>query len=348
MHLMRIPLILLGGLLTACAASPAEDPPLVRWIQYLDNAGPGRGKHVVLIAAEPEYRSEEALPMLAQLLSKRHGFDCTVLFAQDPLSGEVDPTEQHHMVGLEWLDQADLVVVFTRFCEWEPDEMRHLDEYLRRGKPVIGIRTATHAFEARIGRDGPYSHYSWDSPKPPGGFGGRVLGTTWIEHQGEQGVHSTRAIPEGEEPLHPILRGIETIWCETDIYAIEPLPRDARVLMRGEVLDGLTPDSPVAEGERYADAVPVAWAREFELTTGQRMRVFTTTMGSGRDFKDENLRRLFVNACYWTVGLDDKIPAAASVDTIEFYEPSPSGFGKHLRGLQPVEMRRASRGVHRW
>jgi Trehalose utilisation len=348
MHAMRILLILLGAWLTACAASPAEDPPQTRWIQYLDNAGPGRGKHIVLIAGEPEYRSEEALPMLAHLLSKRHGFDCTVLFAQDPLSGEVDPNEKRHIVGLEWLAQADLVVMFTRFREWDPDEMRHLDDYLRRGKPVIGIRTATHAFEAGIDRDGPYSHYAWDSPKPPGGFGGKVLGTTWIAYHGDHDVHSTRGVPDESEPLSPVLRGVEEIWCETDIYAIEPLPKDARVVMHGRALNGRTPDSPVLEGERFADPVPVAWTREFELSSGNRMRVFTTTLGSGRDFQDENLRRLLVNACYWAVRLDDKIPERASADTVEWYEPSPSGFDKHLRGLQPVEMRRASRGVHRW
>lgn len=348
MHAMRISLFLLGALLTACAASPAEDPPQERWIRYTDNAGPGRGKHVVLIAGDEEYRSEEALPMLAQLLAKRHGFDCTVLFSQDPVTGEVDPGNRNVIAGLEWLAEADLVVVFTRFREWDPNEMRHFDEYLRRGMPVIGIRTATHAFEAELDPDGPYSYYAFDAADPPGGFGSKVLGTTWVAHHGEHGVQSTRGIPDEAALGHPILTGVDPIWCFTDVYAIEPLPADATVLVRGEVLAGMTPDSPPAEGERFAEDLPVAWSREARLASGKTMRIFTTTMGSGRDFVDENLRRLFVNACYWAVGIEDQIVDEASVDTVEWYEPTPSGVGRHLRGMQPVEMRRASRGVHRW
>lgn len=348
MHAMRNPLLLALLLLTACAASPAEDPPQDRWIRYADNAGPGRGKHIVLIAGEEEYRSEEALPMLAHLLAKRHGFDTTVLFAQDLVTGEVDPTDRRTIVGLEWLDQADLVVIFTSYREWDPNEMQHLDAYLRRGMPVIGLRTATHAFEAVADPDGPFSHYAWNSPQPPGGFGSRVLGTTWVGYHGEHGVQSTRGIPVEEARSHPILRGVEPIWCRTDVYAIEPLPADAQVLVRGKVLAGMTPNSPPATGERFVEDLPVAWTREFRLDSGRNMRIFTTTMGSGRDFQDEQLRRLFVNACYWAVGLEDRIHEQSAADTVEWYESSPSGFGLHLRGLQPVEMRRASRGVHRW
>jgi len=345
---MRTPLAIACLLLAACAASPAEDPPQDRWIAYRDNPGPGRGKHIVLIAGDEEYRSEEALPMLAQVLAKRHGFDCTVLFAQDPVTGEVDPNEKTDIDGLELLDHADLVVIFVRFREWDPEEMRYLDEYLRRGMPVIGLRTATHAFEAGIDREGTYAHYAWDSPEPPGGFGSKVLGTTWVGHHGEPGLQSTSAVPDQNAFTHPVMRGVGEIWCENDVYEIEPLPDDAQILMRGVVLAGMTPDSPRAEGPRFEEDLPVAWMREFPLTEDRIMRIFTTTLGSGRDFKDENLRRLFINACYWTTHLEEEIPELTDVRPIEWYEPSPSGFGKQLRGLQPVEMRRASRGIHRW
>lgn len=343
---MRTSILLLGLLLTACAASPTEDPPQERTIQYRDNAGPGRGKHIVLIAAEPEYRSEEALPMLAQLLAKRHGFDCTVLFAQDPLTGVVDPEERQTIVGLEWLDQADLVVIFTRYCTWKVEEMRHLDAYLRRSQPVIGIRTATHAFAAAPDGPGKFDNYAWDATIPPGGFGSVVLGTTWLDHLGVHGEQSTRGIPV--ESDHPILNGVGPIWGPTDVYAIETLPDDAQVLVRGEVLEGLTPDSPRAAGDRFAENLPVAWTREVDRGTEHKMRIFTTTMGSARDFQDANLRRLFVNACYWAVRIEDRITPDSTVEPVEWYEPSPSGFGLYLRDHQPVEMRRASRGVHRW
>lgn len=338
----------LALLFASCAASPADDPPQDRWLEYRDHQGPGRGKHIVLIAGEEEYRSEESFPMLAHLLAKRHGFDTTVLFSQGATTGIVDPGERRHIVGLEMLDDADLVVLSTRFRAWDPDEMQHLDEYLRGGGSVIGVRTATHAFEFRQASDHPFKHYSWDSPEPPGGFGGRVLGTTWVAHHGVHEQQSTRGVVEAGAADHPILRGVGEVWAETDVYEVQPLPADAVVLMRGVVLDGMEPDSAPAEGERYAEHRPVAWARDVRTKSGAEMRIVTTTMGSARDFRDENLRRLFVNACYWATRLDDAVPELANVHPMEFYTPSPSGFGKHLVGMHPIEMRPASRGVHRW
>lgn len=335
-------------LLAACAASPAEDPPQDRWLEYRDFAGPGRGKHIVLIAGEEEYRSEEAFPMLAQLLAKRHGFDTTVLFSQNPTSGVVDPNERRHIVGLELLEDADLVVLATRFREWDPDEMQHLDEYLRAGGSVIGVRTSTHAFEFRQASDHPYKHYSWDSPEPAGGFGRVVLGTTWVAHHGVHEEQSTRGVIDESGADHPVLRGVGEVWAETDVYEVQPLPADAVVLMRGVVLDGMEPDSAPAEGETYDVDRPVAWARDVHTKTGERLRIVTTTMGSARDFRDENLRRLFVNACYWATYLDEQVPELANVHPLEFYAPSPSGFGGYLFGLHPIETRPASRGVHRW
>ena len=72
-------LLLVSG---AALAHPVPDSP--QWLTYPGGDGPGKGKHIVLIAAEQEYRSEQSMPMLAKILSKHHGFDCTVLFVFKP------------------------------------------------------------------------------------------------------------------------------------------------------------------------------------------------------------------------------------------------------------------------
>ena len=130
---------------TRCAAA---DP----WVVYDGYDGPGKGKHIVLISGDEEYRSEEALPQLGKILAKRHGFKCTVLFAVDPATGTIDPKNLSNIPGLEALKTADLMIIFTRFRNLPDEQMRHIVEYVEAGKPIIGIRTATHAFDIPAGK----------------------------------------------------------------------------------------------------------------------------------------------------------------------------------------------------
>ena len=123
-------MICAGPLLALLAFCPQDgskrpDP----WVVYPAGDGPGAGKHIVLIAGDEEYRSEEALPMLGKLLSIRHGFRCTVLFSIDKETGAIDPNEQTHIPGLAALADADLAIVFLRFRELPDEDMRHFVEY---------------------------------------------------------------------------------------------------------------------------------------------------------------------------------------------------------------------------
>src|SRR5690606_37001782 len=117
-----------------------------QWVSYEGQQGAGKGKHIVLVSGDEEYRSEEALPMLARILATHHGFKCTVLFAINPESGEIDPEHQNNIPGLEQLQSADLMVLFTRFRELPDEQMQYIDAYTKAGKPVVAMRTATHAF----------------------------------------------------------------------------------------------------------------------------------------------------------------------------------------------------------
>jgi len=110
------------------------------WLEYSGGQGPGKGKTVVLISGDDEYRSEEGMPMLAKILSTHHGFDTKVLFAIDPEKKEIIPNYKSNIPGLHFLEDADLVIMLMRFRELPDDQMKFIDDYVQSGKPIIGLR----------------------------------------------------------------------------------------------------------------------------------------------------------------------------------------------------------------
>jgi hypothetical protein len=330
---MLIPL-LLAALLPALQDAPPAAAP---WLELPAGAGPGAGKHIVLVSGDEEYRSEEALPMLAQILAQHHGFRCTVLFAIDPKDGMVNPEVRDNIPGLAALDDADLLVLFTRFRCLPDQDMAHLVSFVRAGKPVFGIRTATHAFAYEPDSTSAYMAWSWDSTTPQGGFGQEILGTTWLAHLGNHGVESTRGVvPEAVATL-PLLRGVRDVWGPTDVYAVPPLPPDSMVLLEGSILQGMASHLAPVEDARNAPRTPVTWIREIQRDGESKQRVACSTIGAAVDLASEDLRRLFVNLCYWGVGLEQQIPEKGVVDTIGPYAPTMFGFGGFRKGLKPAE-----------
>ena len=315
--------LLAVGLIQCKSALPPESD---LWLTYPGCSGPGATKHIVLVSGDEEYRSEEALPMLARVLSVWHGFKTTVLFAIDPDKGFIDPNNQTNIPGLEFLDNADLMILFTRFRELPDPQMAHIVKFVNSGKPIIGLRTATHAFNYQSNQASPYAKYSFRSKEWPGGFGRQVLGETWINHHGRHKVESFRGIVNRENREPPILRGIGEIWGPTDVYGITTLPDDAQVLVWGQVLQGMSPDDPPLEGPKNEPMVPLAWIRQYLGESGRRSRVFCTTAGASVDFENEDLRRLLVNACYWGLEMENRIPPRSQVDLVGDYSPSFYGF----------------------
>ena len=333
------------GLAEKAQAAIAAITAKLPWVTVEGGEGPGQGRHVVLISGDEEYRSEEALTQLAKILAKHHGFTCTVLYAIDPKTGEISPTTVTNIPGLEALRKADLMVIATRFRNLPDEQMKEIDDYLRAGKPVVGMRTATHAFN--IPADRKYAHYGWQSKleRMPDGFGRHVLGETWISHHGHHGHESTKGLIAPGAKEHPILRGIADgdIWGPTDVYGVRlPLPGDSVPLVLGQVLEGMTPDSPVVTGEdakKNDPMMPVAWTKTYSVDGGPKGRVFTTTMGAATDLASEGMRRLLVNACYWAAGLEAAIPAKSVVEIVGTFEPTPFGFGTAKKGLKPANLR---------
>ena len=308
------------------------------WATYPAKAGPGGGKHIVFITGDEEYRSEEVAPMLAKILSVRHGFKCTVLFALNPADGTLDPLNQTNVVGLPILRDADMVVLFTRFRELADDQMKYFAEFVNSGKPILGIRTATHAFDIKRNPKSAYAKYHWQSTEWPGGFGQQVLGDTWVNHHGNHGVESTRGVINQSSASHPILKGVDDIWGPTDVYTIAHLPKDAQVLVWGQVLEGMQPTDKPVVGKKNDPMMPIVWARNYTGESGKNSRVVCSTIGAAVDLKSEGLRRLFVNACYWGLGLENKIPSQSNVEYVGEYNPSYFGFGKFLKGLKPADL----------
>ena len=301
-----------------------------------------QGKHIVLLSGDEEYRSEEAMPMLAKILSQRHGFRCTVLFALNP-DGTINPNNQKSLADSTALDSADALVFGLRFRNWLDADMQRFVSAFERGVPLIALRTSTHPFN--FPADSKWAKYSWNSKAPwPGGFGKHVLGETWVSHWGKHKFEATRGVTEPSAATDALLRGVTDIFGDSDVYEAYP-PADAKILLRGLVLKGMSPTDAPAETakKRSTDkqeqplnspAMPIAWTRTFKHESGQTNQVFTTTMGAATDLENESLRRLVVNAVFWSVNLP--VPTKANVTLVDPYTPRKYGFNGYRYQLTPA------------
>lgn len=307
------------------------------WVEFSAGKGTGQGKHIVLLSGDEEYRSEEGLPMLARLLSEHHGFRCTVLFAIDPKTGEIDPNNQASLPGSEALESADAIVMLTRFRAWPDEAMKRFVGAYEAGKPIIGLRTCTHPFQFPAGS--PFTRFNK--------FGENIFGEEWVSHWGKHKFEATRGTIEPAAKDNPILRGVTNVFGDTDVYEAYP-PADATILMRGEVLSGMKPDSPPASyrKKRSSDGqeqdvngppMPIAWTRIHQNNVGNTNRVFCTTMGAATDLENEGLRQLVVNAVFW--GLDIDVPEKANVDIVGNFEPTAYGFDGYVKSRRPAALR---------
>jgi hypothetical protein len=308
--------------------------------------GPGLGKHIVLLAGDEEYRSEEMLPQLAKILAGYHGFKCTVLFSTNPQTGEIDPNELRNMPGMEALTSADLCVLMLRFRNWPDAQMKAFTDYYLAGKPFIALRTSTHAFNG-LPPSSAYAAFNHNSTALwPGGFGRQVFGESWTSHWGKHKAQGTRAVPvEPAASKDPILRSVRTFIGSTDVYEAAP-PGDAKILMRGQVLSGMTEMGGAATGRKRRlngteqdlndPMMPIVWTREVRNNLGKTNRVLTCTMGTAAEFQELNFRRLLVNACYWTLGFE--IPENNKAAIVGEYRAGDYGFNGYVKGVKPADL----------
>lgn len=328
------------AVLAGMAAVTAHPVPEGRtWLTYEGSEGPGKGKHVVLISADQEYRSEDAMPMLAKVLSTHHGFDTTVLFAVNkdgfvdptmpvyPKRGEEDKFESHNIPGLEHLAKADLVIFFHRLLTLPEEQLAHIVSYLDSGKPFIALRTANHGFRRAL----PYKINGKEQVR----FG-EIVGGSFRKHHGNWQRDSTRGdiIPEVKD--HAILTAVGEIWGTTDVYRTYPeggsLPKGCTALVMGQPLIGRKrggKDNP------NKIPLPVVWTKVWKTSKGMNARVLHSTMGGASDLKCAALRRLVVNGVYWGMNIAKEISAKSSVEIVGDYKPKKSGFAYEKLGIVP-------------
>lgn len=309
------------------------------FLQFEGKGGPGKGKKVVLISGDDEYRSEESMPMMAKILSTHYGFNTTVLFPIEPETGDIVPSYQNNIPGLENLKDADLVIMLIRFRDLPMDQMKYLEDYFKSGKPFIALRTSTHPFAIKD-PNSPYAKWTWNSKVPgwEGGFGRQIVGETWVAHHGIHKSEGTRALIDGvdRDSDHPILRGVDDIWAPTDVYSIKNLPAAANVLLYGQSTAGMTPDSPLMWDKSI---MPIAWTKEYSLDGGKTGKVLGSTLGSSMDFQVEDMRRLILNASFWLLDMQEVVTPDLSVEIVGSYEPTMFGFDSFKKGMKVADFK---------
>ncbi|BCX48224.1 hypothetical protein HAHE_21320 [Haloferula helveola] len=313
----------------AAAFVPLNAAPVV----YQGTEGPGAGKHIVFLASDHEYRSEESCPALARILAKHHGFKCTVVFGVDS-KGHIEAGSSN-LEGIEALGDADLMVIFTRFLNPSPEQMAHFEAYLNRGGPIVGMRTASHAF--KIPANAKYAKYDFRSKvkRYENGFGHQILGNTWVGHYGQNHKQGTRTLLVPEQTNHPILRGVaDGAFCHAGAYNGEP--RDGfTVLTKSQPLVSMDPK---AEPDTKKPPVASSWTRYYSTADGKQHRVFHTTQGASEDILDPNYRRLVINGIFWAAGLEDAIRKDLPIDLVGPYQPTTFKMKGHVKGVKPKQL----------
>jgi type 1 glutamine amidotransferase len=215
---------------------------------------------IIFIAGEYEYLSRETVPAFARELASTHHVDVEVLKRPEDEKVESIP-------GLEKLADADLIVLFVRRMTLPAHELDRIKKYVHSGKPIVALRTSSHAFE------------NWTE------FDRDVLGGNYGRHYGNKLKTTVSLLPEAKN--HPILRGVSGFVSDGSLYKNTPLQAGAKPLLVGKV-------------EGYP-AEPVAWTHEF-----RGARVFYTSLGHPNDFQQESFRRLVRNGIIWALATELK------------------------------------------
>ncbi len=193
----------------------------------------GAAAHVVFVTGDEEYRSEESMPMLARILERDFGFRISIAYSLDK-EGFVDPNNTGDVAGIDALKTADLLVLFTRFRHWPEAKFQVFLDYIAQGKPIVGFRTATHAFRFPEG----HRHEAWNEAKIAA-----LVGQKWITHHGHHGSQVlTKVRPIAAAKGHPVLRGVEPFGAHSWLYHVQGGEDELQGDPTGQPLRFVAPD----------------------------------------------------------------------------------------------------------
>lgn len=320
-------------ILSACALQAAP-------LTFEGTEGPGKGKHIVFIANDHEYRSEETCPLIAKIIAKHHGFKCTVLFGLDD-EGFIKAGDAG-IPDLEVLKDADLLVFYTRFMNLPDEQADMIVDYFERGGPVIGLRTSTHCFN---GQEGKWAklNYNYKEDDYHGGLGEQIFGNTWDKERGQSHYGSNHQMgclitPVASSEGNPILSGIAGMHAYSGAYKSQP-PADATPLLEVQVLNTFGPSDDYRTENPIVNA---GWSRDsYVAPSGEKKeaRVVYTSIGASEDVLDEEARRFLINSCFWAAGIEDQITPDLDVSIVGGFEPSPYTNGTFVRaGVKPSDL----------
>ncbi len=291
-----------------------------------------KAPHIVFVIGDEEYRSEESMPMLGEILHRELGAKISLCYPLNA-NGIIDPNVTDNIEGLESLATADLMVVFTRWRNLPANQAKMITDYAESGRPMVGFRTATHTF---MYKDNPeMQHLNNDWPA-------KVFGQQWITHHGhfEDGNAPLTQVSILPDSKTKILNGFEPFQAYSWLYHVNggdwKLNGDARPFLEGKSLRS----NHEMEGnlEKFPITNPVAWIKTYTGTSGKTARVFFTTLGHPYDFKNESMRKLALNGIYWSLGIEKQIPKkGVNAEMVSDYNPNNSGFGeKFKKNMKPL------------
>ena len=234
---------------------------------------------IVFVTGDHEYSSEATMPLIAAELEKNYGMRTIVL------KSAPDHNSEEKIPGLEVLKEADLAVFFLRWRRLPEDQLKYIDDYLKSGKPLMGFRTTTHAFNFPAGhKSEKWNGFAELAFGAPGGWG-----KGGHNHYGHLSTTEVSVIPAQNK--NPILTGVSPNF-HADSWLYHVLPdyplKGTTWLLMGK---SVNPD-------RAAIDNPVAWTWK----TAAGGKSFMTTLGHPLDFNDPSFQRLVINAIHWTVG----------------------------------------------
>lgn len=205
---------------------------------------------VCLVSGSLEYESDKTLSAFQEYVESRYPVVCSRAFYR-----EIDD-----LPGLEALDDCDVMVLFTRRMELKGEQLQRIKNYCLSGRPIVGVRTASHAIQTWLELDR------------------EILGGNYRGHYGNE-LKTHISIVDGAAD-HPILRGFEPFVSDGSLYRNQGVADDVEVLLEGSIPD---------------HTEPIAWTREYKGA-----RIFYTSLGHQHDFENEGFRRMLVNALFWT------------------------------------------------
>jgi uncharacterized protein len=299
----------------------------------IQSYGQAKKPHIVFVTGDEEYRSEESMPMLADILQREIGAKVTVLYALDSL-GNINPNVNNNIPGLEILEKADMMVLFLRWRELPQDQAKYITSFAESGKPMAGFRTSTHTFKYIKDKTQEILNDEWPY---------KVFGQKWIVHHGhfDDGLKPLSDIYRMEGKKHKILNGVQPFKAYSWLYHVngggDVLNPDCKPILEGKSIK--SQHEMKGQLDRYPITQPVAWTKQYLGNQGKIARVFFTTLGHPFDFKEESMRKLAVNGIIWALGKEKLIKKTGmNVNLVGKYDPNNSGFGeKFKKDLKPYK-----------